>query len=99
MTVNPPKVIHIGKKLQGTLFTNKGESKIEFKLDKSQYQPGETIHLTCDVDNSESEKNIWQIKFRFNKCVKGIDQNRGRRTKKQYLIYKHIHDKIIKKGE
>jgi hypothetical protein len=99
ISVNPPKVIHIGKKLQGMLFSNKGESKIEVKLDKSQYHPGETVHITCDVDNSESEKSIWQIKFRFYKCVRGIDQNRGRRIKRQYLIFKHIHDKIIKKGE
>ena len=98
LSVTLSKVVTIGRKLQGVFFTSKGLSRIEFKIDKCQYRPGDVIHLNALFDNRESDKPITSIKIKLMKCIKGLDPSRGRKIRRHNILYRKIITSTIQKG-
>ncbi len=86
LSVNLPKQVSSGSRVMGSLREDKGQTKVELKIDKQQYAPGESIKLTCNINNSDCEKSIKTTKVRLIRTISGIDIAKEKSIKKTDVL-------------
>lgn len=84
--------------MSGMLLIKKGISKIDFKIDKCEYKPGDIIRLECFIDNRECDKSIEAIKIKILKSINCLDSVKGRRIRRYNILYKQVHNSGVRKG-
>lgn len=56
--MNIPVSVSMINNHKNMLFMSKGRTKVEVNLQKNSYMPGDVIHITSNIDNSDSDKSI-----------------------------------------
>lgn len=51
------------KEIKTWLFFKNGSAKLDVTFDKDAYNPDETLHAVCKIDNSQCEKDINSVKI------------------------------------
>jgi hypothetical protein len=61
--------------------------------------PGESVRLSCNIINSESERTVKCTTVKLIRLITGIDIGKEKSIKKPELLFKHQDDTIINKGQ
>jgi hypothetical protein len=102
ITSRPEVVKSIEERMYATMFTwgcfSQGQVQLVVHIDKNAYQPGETIKILIEIDNSKSSLNIESVSVTLSRRIR-LRSNRSSSMITSDTIHSHTYSRCVAAGQ